>query len=98
MTRIVDVREGILKKNDLLARDLRTRFTGAGVFVASFVSSPGAGKTLLLQKTLQALQPVSRAVVLVGDLATDRDAQRLAQAGVPVRQITTGTVCHLEAQ
>jgi hydrogenase nickel incorporation protein HypB len=96
--RIVDVREGILKKNDLLARDLRERFRGAGVFVASLVSSPGAGKTAFLEATLGALKATRRVAALVGDLATDNDARRLERTGVPVRQITTGSVCHLEAQ
>ncbi len=98
MPRIVDVREGILKKNDVLARDLRARFGREGVFVASLVSSPGAGKTALLERTLRELGAGCRVAALVGDLATDRDAQRLAQSGAPVRQITTGTVCHLDAQ
>jgi hydrogenase nickel incorporation protein HypB len=98
MPRIVDVREGILKKNDVLARTLRARFRDSGVFVASLVSSPGAGKTALLQKTLQRIKETCRVGALVGDLATDRDAQRLVQPGVRVRQITTGTVCHLDAQ
>ena len=98
MPRIVDVREGILKKNDALARDLRARFHDAGVFVVSLVSSPGAGKTALLQRTLQELKASCRTGALVGDLATDNDARRLAQTGVPVQQITTGTVCHLDAQ
>jgi hydrogenase nickel incorporation protein HypB len=96
--RIVDVREGILKKNDLLARELRERFRGAGVFVASLVSSPGAGKTAFLEATLGALKARRRVAALVGDLATDNDARRLERTGVPVRQITTGSVCHLEAQ
>ena len=96
--RIVEVREGILKKNDLLARELRERFRAAGVRVVSLVSSPGAGKTALLEKTLSGLKPTRRVAALVGDLATDNDAARLARAGVPVRQITTGTVCHLEAE
>jgi hydrogenase nickel incorporation protein HypB len=94
--RIVEVREGVLKKNDRLAGELRQRFQDAGVFVVSLVSSPGAGKTALLEKTLGGLAP-RRVAALVGDLATDRDAQRLGRAGAPVRQITTGTVCHLEA-
>jgi hydrogenase nickel incorporation protein HypB len=62
------------------------------------VSSPGAGKTTILEKMLGALRPRHRVAALVGDLATDNDAQRLARSGAPVRQITTGTVCHLEAQ
>lgn len=97
-TRIVEVREGILKKNDLLARELRSRFREAGVTVVSVVSSPGAGKTAFLEKTLTALAKSRRVAALVGDLATDNDARRLASSGAPVRQITTGTVCHLEAQ
>jgi hydrogenase nickel incorporation protein HypB len=96
--RIVEVREGILKKNDVLARDLRARFREARVFVVSLVSSPGAGKTAFLERTLFLLKETRRVAALVGDLATDNDARRLGRAGVPVRQITTGTVCHLEAQ
>jgi hydrogenase nickel incorporation protein HypB len=96
--RIVEVRQGILKKNDLLARDLRQRFAAAGLHVVNLVSSPGAGKTTLLEKTLARLASRYRVAALVGDLATDCDAKRLATTGVPVRQITTGTVCHLEAE
>jgi len=98
MPRIVEVREGVFKKNDQLARHLRARFDRLGVFVASLVSSPGAGKTALLQRTLQELKATRRLAALVGDLATDNDARRLAETGVPVRQITTGTVCHLDAE
>jgi hydrogenase nickel incorporation protein HypB len=94
--RIVEVREGVLRKNDELARELRKRFQDAGVFVVSLVSSPGAGKTALLEATLTALAP-RRLAALVGDLATNRDAERLGRSGAPVRQITTGTVCHLDA-
>ncbi|HEX4959549.1 MAG TPA: hydrogenase nickel incorporation protein HypB [Thermoanaerobaculia bacterium] len=97
-SRIVEVRQGILKKNDLLARDLRLRFEAAGLFVVNLVSSPGAGKTTFLQATLEALQPQRRVAALVGDLATERDAERLKRSGAPVRQIVTGTVCHLEAE
>jgi hydrogenase nickel incorporation protein HypB len=61
------------------------------------VSSPGAGKTALLERTLTELQPSRRVAALVGDLATENDARRLARSGAPVRQITTGTLCHLEA-
>jgi hydrogenase nickel incorporation protein HypB len=66
--------------------------------VVSLVSSPGSGKTMFLERTLSLLSRKSRVAALVGDLATENDAQRLARAGVPVRQIVTGTVCHLEAQ
>ncbi|HXY35690.1 MAG TPA: hydrogenase nickel incorporation protein HypB [Planctomycetaceae bacterium] len=97
-TRIVEIRNKILKQNDVTARALRQRFEEAGVFTVSFVSSPGSGKTMLLEKTLLMLREEYRVAALVGDLATDNDAQRLARAQVPVRQITTGTVCHLEAE
>ena len=97
-TRIVEVRQGILKKNDALARALRNRFAMTRTYVVSFVSSPGAGKTALLEATLSAAQPRFRVGALVGDLATANDAARLSRSGAPVRQITTGTVCHLDAQ
>jgi hydrogenase nickel incorporation protein HypB len=97
MPRLVRVRENILKHNDLLARALRERFRSAGATVVSLVSSPGAGKTAFLERTLAALRPEHRVAALVGDLATDNDAARLARALVPVRQIVTGTVCHLDA-
>lgn len=96
-SRIAHVRQHVLKKNDMLARGLRERFERAGVFVVSLVSSPGAGKTAFLEATLRALSKDCRVAVLVGDLATERDADRLRTTGVPVRQITTGTVCHLDA-
>jgi len=95
--RIVEVRQNILKKNDLLAAGLRERFQAAGTSVVSLVSSPGAGKTALLTATLTRLQKDCRVAALVGDLATDCDAERLRASGAPVRQITTGTVCHLDA-
>lgn len=96
--RLVEVRQHLLKKNDLRARDLRSRFLDAGVFVVSLVSSPGAGKTAFLERTLTALAAGHRVAALVGDLATENDALRLARSGAPVKQIVTGTVCHLEAE
>lgn len=96
--RIVEVRRGLLKKNDLLAADLRKRFEEAGVAVVSLVSSPGTGKTAFLEATLSALKPDYEVAALVGDLATDRDAQRLGRSGAKVHQIVTGTVCHLDAE
>src|SRR5271169_3362888 len=96
--RIVEVRQNVLKHNDEVARALRQRFQDAGVFVVSLVSSPGAGKTAFLEKTLTLLkQRDLRPAALVGDLATDNDAARLARSQAPVKQITTGTLCHLEA-
>ena len=76
---------------------LRKRFAEAGVFVVSLVSSPGAGKTAFLEKTLTLLKQRYRPAALVGDLATENDATRLARSQAPVKQITTGTLCHLEA-
>jgi hydrogenase nickel incorporation protein HypB len=96
-TRLVEVRQQVLKKNDLDARALRAKFRAAGVYVVSLVSSPGAGKTMFLEKLLGLLRPDYRVAALVGDLATDNDARRLARSEVPVKQITTGTVCHLDA-
>ncbi|HSU60675.1 MAG TPA: hydrogenase nickel incorporation protein HypB [Bryobacteraceae bacterium] len=95
--RIVEVRQNVLKHNDQVARELRREFHDAGVFVVSLVSSPGAGKTALLEKTLTRLNQVYRPAALVGDLATENDAVRLARSCAPVKQINTGTLCHLEA-
>jgi hydrogenase nickel incorporation protein HypB len=95
--RIVEVRERVLKQNDLLARELRRRFHEAGIKVISIVSSPGSGKTMLLEKTLTLLNREKRVAALVGDLATENDARRLQRSGAPVKQITTGTICHLDA-
>ncbi len=95
--RILEVRTQILKKNDVTARSMRDRFRAAGVFVTSLVSSPGAGKTTFLREVLLRLNRTQRVAALVGDLATENDAKRLAESGAPVRQIVTGTVCHLEA-
>ena len=98
-TRIVELRQGILKKNDELARGLRGRFEAAGVLVLNLVSSPGTGKTAFLERTLRELrQRGSRVAALVGDLETDNDAVRLAASGAPVRQINTHGICHLEAE
>jgi hydrogenase nickel incorporation protein HypB len=97
-TRIVELRRGILKKNDELAAGLRARFEAAGVLVLNLVSSPGTGKTTFLERTLsELLARGSRAAALVGDLETDNDARRLAASGAPVRQINTHGICHLEA-
>ena len=98
-TRIVELRQGILKKNDELARELRARFTTAGVLVLNLVSSPGTGKTAFLERTLRELrQSGAKVAALVGDLETDNDARRLASSGAPVRQINTHGICHLEAE
>ena len=98
-TRIVELRRGILKKNDDLAAGLRARFSTAGVLVLNLVSSPGTGKTMLLERTLRELSGRGvRVAALVGDLETDNDARRLASSGAPVRQINTHGICHLDAE
>jgi hydrogenase nickel incorporation protein HypB len=96
--RMLQVRRNVLKENDLIARALRDRFQQAGLVVVSLVSSPGSGKTTLLERLLTDLNREHRVAALVGDLATENDAARLARSGAPVRQITTGTVCHLDAK
>ncbi len=97
-TRILELRQNILNKNDLLARGFRDRLAAAGLVTFNWVSSPGTGKTELLQQVLTLLRAQGRRpAALVGDLATDNDAQRLARSGAPVRQIETHTLCHLEA-
>jgi hydrogenase nickel incorporation protein HypB len=95
--RLIEVRKNVLKQNDVVARALRQRFHSAGVFVISLVSSPGSGKTAFLERVLTSLRPDYRVAALTGDLATENDAQRLARSQAPVKQITTGTLCHLEA-
>ena len=95
--RLVEVRKNVLKQNDVVARALRERFRDAGVLAVSLVSSPGSGKTAFLEKTLTLLHGGYRVAALVGDLATENDAARLARSKAPVKQIITGTVCHLEA-
>jgi len=97
-TRLVEVRQKVLKQNDVVARAMRQSFHDAGIFVVSLVSSPGTGKTMFLEQLLKLVRPRYRTAALVGDLATDNDAMRLARSQVPVKQITTGTVCHLEAE
>jgi hydrogenase nickel incorporation protein HypB len=98
-TRIVELRQGILKKNDELAAALRARYAEAGVLVLNLVSSPGAGKTAFLERTLRELKLRGASVAaLVGDLETDNDARRLAASGAPVRQINTHGICHLDAE
>jgi hydrogenase nickel incorporation protein HypB len=95
--RLVEVRKNVLKQNDVIACALRERFRQAGVLAVSLVSSPGSGKTAFLEKTLTLLHSRCRVAALVGDLATQNDAERLARSQAPVKQIITGTVCHLEA-
>ena len=95
---LLDIHQDVLSKNDHLAQALRGRFESAGVYVVNLLSSPGTGKTALLERTLTMMIEKGYAVAaLVGDLATENDARRLERSGAPVRQIVTAGICHLEA-
>jgi hydrogenase nickel incorporation protein HypB len=96
-TRRVQLQESMVRENAALAASLRARFAEAGTMVVNLLSSPGSGKTTLLEETLRRLSPSSRAGALVGDRATENDAQRLQRTGAPVRQITTAAECRLDA-
>jgi len=87
-----------MEKNDRLAEQNRSFFKAKKILVLNVVSSPGSGKTTFIGETAIRLRGKLRVGVIVGDLATDNDAERLRNAGVPVVQITTGTVCHLDAE
>jgi hydrogenase nickel incorporation protein HypB len=96
--RLLHLKHNVLDKNDRLAQNLRARFHAAGVFTLNWVSSPGTGKTAWLERTLTLMVERGLPVAaLVGDLATENDARRLARSGAPVRQIVTDGICHLEA-
>jgi hydrogenase nickel incorporation protein HypB len=97
LRRTVQVRQSILSSNDRRAERKRGFFRARGLLVLNVLSSPGSGKTTFLRETVKALGEKLKTGVIVGDLATDNDAQRLRTSGAPVVQITTGTMCHLEA-
>jgi hydrogenase nickel incorporation protein HypB len=92
------VEKKVLSENDRLAAELRQRFREQGIFCLNLISSPGSGKTTLLEKTLAFFPQGAAVAVLTGDIQTDNDARRLARYGFPVRQITTGGTCHLDAR
>ena len=94
----VALEQKVLSENDRIARDLRERFQQQGVLCLNLISSPGAGKTSILERTLEGFTAADRVAVLTGDIQTDNDAARLARFGFPVRQITTGGTCHLDAR
>ena len=94
----VSLAKKVLSENDRIAADLRRRFADQSTLVLNFISSPGSGKTLLLERTLAALPKDLRIGVLTGDIQTDNDARRLMRAGFPVQQITTAGACHLDAR
>jgi hydrogenase nickel incorporation protein HypB len=92
------VEKKVLSENDRIAARLRERFLAQQLLCLNFISSPGAGKTSLLERTLERLSPNERVALLTGDIQTDNDAKRLARFGFPVKQITTGGTCHLDAR
>ncbi|MFN5855168.1 MAG: hydrogenase nickel incorporation protein HypB [Pseudanabaenaceae cyanobacterium] len=99
-THTVEIHSALLDKNDRLAERNRGYFLAKNLLALNLLSSPGSGKTALLERMARdfaAMEPPLAMGVIVGDLATDNDAQRLRQAGVPAIQITTGNACHLEA-
>jgi hydrogenase nickel incorporation protein HypB len=95
--RKIAVETDILARNNRLAAVNRTMFAASKVFVLNLVSSPGSGKTTILEKTLRDLAGTTRSAVVEGDQQTDNDAVRIAATGVPVKQINTGAACHLDA-
>src|ERR1700719_1301504 len=95
--RVVEVQQSILRKNSTIASDLRERFARSGTFVINVLSSPGSGKTTLIEQTLRELASCYRLAALVGDQATENDALRLRRSGAPVKQISTGAECRLDA-
>ena len=94
----IDVRQKVLAANAAAAAALREGFLAAGTLVVNLISSPGSGKTTLLEATARALKERLRLGALDGDIATERDAERLRLSGIPARQILTGGACHLDAR
>ena len=94
----VPLERKVLNENDKLAAELRARFHEHGILCLNIISSPGSGKTSLLERTLESLPRETRVAVLTGDIQTENDANRLKRAGFPVKQITTGGTCHLDAR
>ncbi len=94
----VEVGQNVLKENDRIAAELRAGFRDRHTVCLNLISSPGAGKTTVLERTLEAFATRPwRVAVLTGDIQTDRDAARLGRYGFPAHQITTGGTCHLDA-
>jgi len=94
----VAIEKKVLSENDQIAARLREALRARGTLAVNLISSPGSGKTSLLEKTLERLPAGTRAAVLTGDIQTDNDARRLERYGYPVRQITTAGACHLDAR
>jgi len=94
---VITIERKVLEKNDEIARENRALFADHGVFAINMVSSPGAGKTSILERTLERLRETLRIAVIEGDVQTDLDARRVAKYNVPAVQIITRGGCHLEA-
>jgi len=94
----IDVQQKVLAANSAVAEALRASFRTSGTLVVNVISSPGSGKTTLLEVTARALKSRLRLGGIDGDIATERDAERLRRAGIPARQILTGGACHLDAR
>jgi hydrogenase nickel incorporation protein HypB len=94
----VPLERKVLSENDRLAAGLRSRFAEHGVLCLNLISAPGSGKTALLERTLEGFSNNERVAVLTGDIQTENDAARLRRFGFPVKQITTGGTCHLDAR
>jgi hydrogenase nickel incorporation protein HypB len=94
----VSVERKVVNENDCVAAGLRQALQATGTLALNFIGSPGSGKTAFLERTLQMLPAGTRVAVLTGDIQTENDAIRLARYGYPVRQITTGGACHLDAR
>ena len=97
-TEHVEVHKRVLAANDEVAERLHHRFQHSGTLMVNLISSPGSGKTALLEATIPELKDDYRLVVLEGDVATQLDAARIRKQGVPARQILTGGACHLDAR
>ncbi|MCX4791271.1 MULTISPECIES: hydrogenase nickel incorporation protein HypB [unclassified Streptomyces] len=99
MCRVVDLQQAVLAKNDTAAHRLRTELAARGTTVVNLLSSPGSGKTALLERELVLARETGVPVAaLTADLATENDATRLARSGAPVKQVLTDGLCHLEAR
>ncbi len=94
----VPLERKVLNENARIAAELRARFASHNILCLNLISSPGSGKTSLLERTLESFAPGERVAVLTGDIQTENDAIRLARFGFPVKQITTGGTCHLDAR
>jgi hydrogenase nickel incorporation protein HypB len=94
----VSVLRNLLSENDHIAAHNREHLDAHGIFAINLMSSPGAGKTALLERTIEVLGGTLRVAVIEGDLATENDARRIRAKGVPAVQITTGSACHLDAR